>query len=138
MFFISAACGPKFTAGTLRQPAGLADLRAAWKSACTAGCAGVWLCTRTLYLARFAVQLYYEYCTLCLATTRSSRFAVHPVRTREYDFKSFIKRIVSGSTLGRLHNTMGIYIHGSGHKLSMWYHVVLGHPAISLLVLITL
>ena len=60
------------------------------------------------------------------------------VRTREYDFKSFIKRIVSGSTLGRLHNTMGIYIHGSGHKLSMWYHVVLGHPAKSLLVLITL
>ena len=60
------------------------------------------------------------------------------VRTREYDFKSFIKRIVSGSTLGRLHNTMGIYIHGSGHKLSMWYHVVLGHLAKSLLVLITL
>ena len=60
------------------------------------------------------------------------------VRTREYDFKSFIKRIVSGSTLGRLHNTMGIYIHGSGHKLSMWYHVVLGHSAESLLVLITL
>ena len=41
------------------------------------------------------------------------------VRTREYDFKSFIKRYVSGSTLGRLHNTMGIYIHGSVHKLSM-------------------
>ena len=60
------------------------------------------------------------------------------VRTREYDFKSFIKRYVSGSTLGRLHNTMGIYIHGSGHKLSMWYHVVLGHSAESLLVLITL
>ena len=60
------------------------------------------------------------------------------LRTREYDFKSFIKRYVSGSTLGRLHNTMGIYIHGSGHKLSMWYHVVLGHSAESLLVLITL
>ena len=60
------------------------------------------------------------------------------MRTREYDFKSFIKRIVSGSTLGRLHNTIGIYIHGSGHKLSMWYHVVLGHSAESLLVLITL
>ena len=60
------------------------------------------------------------------------------LRTREYDFKSFIKRIVSGPTLGRLHNTMGIYIHGSGHKLSMWYNVVPGHSAESLLVLITL
>eukprot|EP01046_Picozoa_sp_COSAG06_P092071 COSAG06_NODE_38315_length_425_cov_0.481595_1_plen_28_part_01 len=28
---------------------------------------------------------------------------------------------------------MGIYIHGSGHKLSMWYHVALGHSAKSLL-----
>ena len=72
--------------------------------------------------------------------TRSSTHTVNLplLRTREYDFKSFIKRIVSGPTLGRHHNTIGIYIHGSGHKLSMWYHVVLGHSAESLLVLITL
>eukprot|EP01047_Picozoa_sp_COSAG01_P142935 COSAG01_NODE_74369_length_216_cov_7.042735_1_plen_33_part_01 len=29
------------------------------------------------------------------------------MRTREYDFKSFIERIVSEPTLGRLHNTIG-------------------------------
>jgi hypothetical protein len=39
---------------------------------------------------------------------------------------------VSGPTLGRLHNTIGYIYTRSGHKLSMWYHVVLGHPATSL------
>jgi hypothetical protein len=41
------------------------------------------------------------------------------VRTREYDFKSFIKRIVSELTLGQLHNTIGYIYTGSGHKLSV-------------------
>eukprot|EP01047_Picozoa_sp_COSAG01_P023655 COSAG01_NODE_1438_length_10303_cov_100.695806_2_plen_51_part_00 len=40
--------------------------------------------------------------------------------------------------MGTPNGTKGIYMHGSGHKLSMWYHVVLGHSAESLLVLITL
>ena len=40
--------------------------------------------------------------------------------------------------MGAPNGTKGIYTHGSGHKLSMWYHVVLGHSAESLLVLITL
>ena len=60
---------------------------------------------------------------------RKSHIKSGGVRTREYDFKSFIKRYVSGSTLGRLHNTIGIYMEGSGHKLSMWYHVALGYSA---------
>jgi hypothetical protein len=41
------------------------------------------------------------------------------MRTREYDFKSFIKRIVSELTLGQLHNTIGYIYTGSGHKLSV-------------------
>jgi hypothetical protein len=36
---------------------------------------------------------------------------------------------VSEPTLGRLHNTIGYIYTRSGHKLSMWYHVVLGHWA---------
>ena len=75
------------------------------------------------------------FCCCCGSSSGGAGFRENcsPVRTREYDFKSFIKRIVSGSTLGRLHNTIGIYIHGSGHKLSMWYHVVLGHSAVKIL-----
>jgi hypothetical protein len=34
-------------------------------------------------------------------------------------FQKLIKRIVSGPTLGRLHNTNGYIYARSGHKLSM-------------------
>jgi hypothetical protein len=58
------------------------------------------------------------------------------VRTREYDFKSSIKRIVSELTLGQLHNTIRYIYTGSGHRLSAWYHAdlaPLGHDSLGLI-----